>query len=144
MVGQLEITMVQADTMVAHCLKALPYEGCGLLVGELESGRVVEVVGTRNAAMSSRLYSVDPLDLLRTDRAAEDRGLAIIGVFHSHTHTDGYPSPTDVAQVPDPAWHIVLVSLRDEVASIRSYRIVDGIVDEEPIVGSTTGRAHTA
>ena len=39
--------------------------------------------------------------------------MEIIGVFHSHTHTDAYPSPTDVAQAPDPDWHYVLVSLRD-------------------------------
>ena len=33
--------------------------------------------------------------------------------FHSHTHSEAYPSPTDVAQAPDPTWHYVLVSLRD-------------------------------
>ena len=62
----------------------------------------------------------------------------MIGVFHSHTHTDPYPSPTDVVQAPDPAWHYVLVSLRHEVASVRSYRIVDGLhrrgVDRGPLV----------
>ena len=46
-------------------------------------------------------------------------------MFHSHTHTDAYPSPTDLGQAPDPAWHYVLVSLRHEVASVRSYRIVE-------------------
>ena len=39
-------------------------------------------------------------------------GLEIIGVVHSHTHTEAYPSPTDVAQAPDPSWHYVIVSLR--------------------------------
>jgi proteasome lid subunit RPN8/RPN11 len=89
---------------------------------------------TRNAARSSRLYTVDPLDHLRADRDAESSGLSIIGVFHSHTHTDAYPSPTDVAQAPDPGWHYVLVSLRDELPSLRSYRIVDGTIYEEPVM----------
>jgi proteasome lid subunit RPN8/RPN11 len=57
----------------------------------------------------------------------------VIGVFHSHTNTDPYPSPTDVAQAPDPAWHYVVVSLRDEVASVCSYRIVDGLITREAI-----------
>ena len=65
----------------------------------------------RNAAESSRVYTVDPRDHLRADRDAEERGLEIIGVMHSHTHTEAYPSPTDVAQAPDPAWHYVIVSL---------------------------------
>ena len=50
-----------------------------------------------------------------------------MGVFHSHTHTDAYPSPTDVAQALDPGWHYVLVSLRDTHPVVRSYRIVDGV-----------------
>ena len=53
-----------------------------------------------------------PPDHLRADRDAEGRGLEIIGVMHSHTHTEAYPSPTDVAQAPDPAWHYVIVSLK--------------------------------
>src|SRR5665213_3546499 len=122
------------DEMTAHCLRELPFEGCGLLIGHSEGGHVLRVVPTRNSAASSRLYSVDSLDFLRADLAAETAGLEVIGVFHSHTHTDPYPSPTDVAQAPDPGWHYVLVSLRDEVASTRSYRIIDGQIHEEPII----------
>ena len=47
-------------------------------------------------------------------------------MFHSHTHSEPYPSPTDVAQAPDPAWHYVIVSLKREAPETRSYRIVDG------------------
>jgi proteasome lid subunit RPN8/RPN11 len=38
-----------------------------------------------------------------------------------------------VAQAPDPAWHYVLVSLRDIEPVVRSYRIVDGGISEEPV-----------
>jgi [CysO sulfur-carrier protein]-S-L-cysteine hydrolase len=120
--------------MTAHCLRELPMEGCGLLIGHRESGEVVEIVPTRNSAASSRLYAVDSLDFLRADRAAESAGMEIIGVFHSHTHTDPYPSPTDVAQAPDPGWHYTIVSLRHQAPSIRSYRIEQGEVREEPVV----------
>ncbi len=54
-------------------------------------------------------------------------------MVHSHTHTEPYPSPTDVAQAPDPAWHYVIVSLRAEAPVLRSYRIVDGTIAEEPV-----------
>ena len=55
-----------------------------------------------NTAASAKVYTVDPKDHLRADRDAERRGLEIIGVMHSHTHTEAYPRPTDVAQAPDP------------------------------------------
>jgi proteasome lid subunit RPN8/RPN11 len=132
------------DTMVAHTLDGLPLEACGLLAAappsrsESRSGPdqslAVAVYPCRNAAESAKLYEVHPLDHLRADRDAEDRGLEIVGVYHSHTHTDAYPSPTDVAQAPDPTWHYVLVSLREDEPMVRSYRIVDGAVTEEPVV----------
>ena len=120
--------------MVAHCLAAFPLEGCGLIAGPAGTGEVARCFPTGNAAASSRLYTVEPRDHLRADREAEAAGWSITGVFHSHTHTDPYPSPTDVAQAPDPSWHYVLVSLRDEVPSLRSYRILDGVIAEEPVV----------
>jgi proteasome lid subunit RPN8/RPN11 len=120
--------------MVAHALDGLPLEACGLLATAPGDGVVEAVYPCRNAAESARLYEVHPLDHLRADRDAEARGLQIAGVYHSHTHTDAYPSPTDVAQAPDPDWHYVVVSLREDEPMVRSYRIVDGQVSEEPIV----------
>jgi proteasome lid subunit RPN8/RPN11 len=120
--------------MVGHCYDGLPLEACGLIGGDPAQGKATVCYPAKNTANSARVYTVDPLDHLRADRDAEKRGLEIIGVFHSHTHTDAYPSPTDVAQAPDPAWHYVLVSLRDTAPVVRSYRIVDGKIAEEPVV----------
>jgi proteasome lid subunit RPN8/RPN11 len=119
--------------MIAHCLGACPEEGCGLLTGDPAAGAVTAVHPTANLAASERFYTVDPGEYLRIDRAAEADRRAVIGVFHSHTHTDPYPSPADVAQAPDPSWHYVVVSLRGQVPSVRSYRIVDGLILEEAI-----------
>jgi [CysO sulfur-carrier protein]-S-L-cysteine hydrolase len=119
--------------MVAHCLTGLPDEACGLLSGIPESAEVVTCYPTRNVAASAKLYTVDPKDHLRADRDAESNGHSIIGVFHSHTHTDAYPSSTDVERAPDPEWHYVLVSLRDIIPVVRSYRIVSGVIAEEPV-----------
>ena len=88
----------------------------------------------RNDAASARVYTINSQDLLRADRDAQSRGLELIGVYHSHTHTEPYPSPTDVAQAPDPEWHYVIVSLSEAEPRLRSYRIVDGVVTEEPVV----------
>jgi proteasome lid subunit RPN8/RPN11 len=119
--------------MVGHAYDGLPDEACGLLGGDPASGKVHVFYPCRNAAGSSRVYTIDPRDHLRADRDAEDRGLELIGVMHSHTHTEAYPSPTDVDQAPDPAWHYVIVSLKRDEPVLRSYRIVDGTIDEEPV-----------
>jgi proteasome lid subunit RPN8/RPN11 len=130
------LTMSEAtwNAIVAHALAGLPLEACGLVAAAPGTTEVARWYPCRNDAASAKVYTLNPLDHLRADRDAEDRGLEVIGVVHSHTHTDAYPSPTDVAQAPDPNWHYVIVSLRDESPSMRSYRIVDGEITEEPIV----------
>src|SRR5579884_2511696 len=126
--------------MLAHCLDGLPLEACGLLAGPPpppggeDDARATTCYPTGNAAASARVYTVEPRDFLKADRAAEANCEEILGVFHSHTHTDAYPSPTDVAQAPDPGWHYVVVSLRDPIPVVRSYRIVDGKITEEKVV----------
>jgi hypothetical protein len=119
--------------MVATCIRALPNEGCGLLLGTSE-GVVVDVVPSPNVADSAKVYEIDPKVLLRTYRRADDEGLEVIGVFHSHTHSAAYPSPTDIRQAPDPAWHYVLISLAEIDTVVASYRIVDGAVSAEEVI----------
>jgi len=120
--------------MLGHAYDGLPNEACGLLVGSLAESTAPAFEPCRNAEASSRLYVVDSRDHFRILRAAEDAGDDIVGVMHSHTHTEAYPSPTDVEAAPDPEWHYIIVSLRQEEPVLRSYRIVDGGISEEPVL----------
>ena len=123
--------------MLVHTLDGLPLEACGLFAGTVDAGTGVATVHhfypCENEAASSKVYTVPAIALLRSERDAEDRGWQLLGVMHSHTHTDAYPSPTDVRQAPDPEWHYVIVSTRDDQPMLRSFRIVDGEIDEEPV-----------
>ena len=124
--------------MLAHALDGMPLEACGLFAGTVDAdgsdGTVHRFYPCVNEAASSKVYTVGGLDILRSERDAEANGWQLLGVMHSHTHTDAYPSPTDVAQAPDPEWHYVIVSLRDELPSLRSYRLADATIAEEPVV----------
>jgi proteasome lid subunit RPN8/RPN11 len=121
--------------MLGHAYDGLPDEACGLLVGRPSTGHVVRFEPTDNDARSSKIYTIPPMAHLKIERAAEADGLEVIGVMHSHTHTDPYPSPTDVAQAEftDPAWHFVIVSLRDEVPMLRSDLLADTTIVEERV-----------
>jgi proteasome lid subunit RPN8/RPN11 len=134
----LRLTETQYATIIGNCYDGLPNEACGLLVGPLgddgqPTGVITEARPCRNADASAVTYTVDPRDMLGAMRAAEARGDEVVGVWHSHTHTEGYPSPTDVRQAVDPAWLYVIVSLRDEAPMLRSYRIRDGSITETPV-----------
>ena len=127
--------------MIGHAYDGLPDEACGLLGGHLESGQVDLFVPCVNADHSSRTYSIGPEGWLAADRILDPLGLEVIGVMHSHTHTDAYPSPTDVAKADNPllaGWHYIIVSLRDDAPTLHSYLIEDGKIAEEAVV--LTGR----
>jgi [CysO sulfur-carrier protein]-S-L-cysteine hydrolase len=67
---------------------------------------------------------MDPMDQREAYDEIEDRGLETIGYYHSHTHTDARPSPTDVRLALDLNVYWVLVSLEDAThPAVRAWRI---------------------
>jgi proteasome lid subunit RPN8/RPN11 len=131
----LRLTQSQYETIVGHCYADFPLEACGLLAGPVRAdgeptGKVTEARPCVNAEASARVYTVDSRDLLRAQRDAEARGEDLVGCWHSHTHTDAYPSPTDCAQAAwYPNWIYVIVSL-EGMPVLRAYRIRGGAVAE--------------
>ena len=130
----LVITDQVREAMANLAVSEYPLEACGLMAGAPGSNEIVRFFPCRNVDQSARVYTIDPRDHLRAERTAEDEGLEIRGVMHSHTHTEAYPSPTDVAQAVDPSWHYVIVSLKRGAPETRSYLISADSITEETIV----------
>jgi proteasome lid subunit RPN8/RPN11 len=118
------------DELVAHAVRGLPNEACGLLAGT--DGRAEAFYPMRNADDSDMTYRLDPKEQLEVFEEIEEKGLELVGIFHSHTHSEAYPSETDRRQAFYPEAHYVLVSLahRDR-AVLRGFTILDGVVQEQ-------------
>ncbi|MEX1210813.1 MAG: M67 family metallopeptidase [Candidatus Nanopelagicales bacterium] len=134
----LNIKQSLVDAMVAHARADHPDEACGVIAGPAGSDRPERFIPMVNAARSPTFYEFDTADLLRLYREMDARDEEPVVVYHSHTATQAYPSRTDIAYASEPEAHYVLVSTRDGVAQedpveVRSFRIVDGEVSEEPI-----------
>ncbi|MEO6651123.1 MAG: M67 family metallopeptidase [Ilumatobacteraceae bacterium] len=121
------------DAICDLAFREYPLEMCGLIAGAPGSDVAATFHACRNDARSAKVYTVNPQDHLRAELDAERVDYDIIGVVHSHTHSEPYPSPTDVRQAPDPVWHYVIVSLKRKAPELRSYRIADGVIAEEPV-----------
>ena len=127
---QLIIPSGALKAMAAHAYHCFPEEACGLLIGDPASQRVARFVACTNVAHSAKVYTIDPKEHLRAELAAEAEGFEVMGSVHSHTHTEAYPSPTDVAAAPDPDWHYLIVTLKREKPEMRTYRIQAGGITE--------------
>jgi len=130
-----ELARADCDAIVAHAQDEYPNECCGLLAGS--GGRVQQIYRMDNAEHSPATYRVDPRDLLRVFQELDGVGLELVGIYHSHTHSPAYPSPTDVryAEGYPEAVHVI-VSLADRTSpALRAFTITDGqIADEEVVV----------
>ncbi|MGZ5407038.1 MAG: Mov34/MPN/PAD-1 family protein [Aeromicrobium sp.] len=134
----LTIDQATHDAIVAHARRDHPDEACGIVAGAIGSDLPTRHVPMLNAAMSPTFYEFDSTDLLKLYRDMDARGEDPVVVYHSHTATEAYPSRTDINLASEPEAHYVLVSTRecgsdDGPFEFRSYRIVDGIVNEEEV-----------
>ncbi len=118
--------------MIAHAREQFPKECCGMLAGV--DGKPVKVIRATNSEDSEFRYRVDDRELLRFLRDCDDQGWDFLAVYHSHTRSEAYPSPTDVrlaSNWPDP--YYVLVSLANQdTPVVRAFRITDGEISEAP------------
>src|SRR4051794_27981546 len=127
------------DAMVAHARRDHPDEACGILAGPEGSDRPERAIAMLNAARSPTYYEFDASEWNAVYREMAGNDEEPVVIYHSHTATEPYPSRTDIARAGEyatmlPSPHYVLVGTRDpDVHELRSYRITDGEVTEEPV-----------
>lgn len=119
------------DQMVRHALEVFPIEACGLL--GMDGNRVVRVYPLPNAAQSRVRYEIAPRDQVRALMEIWDARLEVGGIYHSHPSSAACPSQTDIREAHSPDAVYVIISLAGTRPELKAYRIIDGMVTEEPL-----------
>jgi proteasome lid subunit RPN8/RPN11 len=121
------------EAMVAHCRREYPKEACGLLVGTA-TGSVEASQPMHNVENSPIGYAMDPKEQLMVEKQLRQKGQRVIGIYHSHTASDAYPSSVDVSLAISPDVSYVLVSLKDPAQpDVKSFRIDGTTITPEPV-----------
>ena len=133
----------------AACESAYPHEACGLLLGVITDPRVVcRVIVARNLEESGTRFTLDPADFARADGVAQDAGLEIMGIFHSHPDQPARPSRADESAAQR-GWSHVIASVhgdgvRGRLADMTSWWLTDdasqGALIEERIEWAADAR----
>ncbi len=137
----LYVVRADYDSILAHCQQASPKEACGLLAGSrvLAPGQpdrlVAQVYRMTNVENTAIGYSMDPREQLRVEKIMRQGNQYLLGIYHSHTATEAFPSPVDVSLALSPELSYVLVSLKDKTQPVlNSYRIDGQTVEREQVV----------
>jgi proteasome lid subunit RPN8/RPN11 len=94
MVDLFNLEKKYADEMVDHARAESPNECCGVLAGS--NGKVIKLYRTTNSERSPFRYKIDSVEMLAIYKEIQNKRWQILGVYHSHIHTEAYPSTTDI------------------------------------------------
>jgi proteasome lid subunit RPN8/RPN11 len=129
--GPVRIAATVVDAIIAHAREAAPRECCGLLLGSAD--RIEASVRTRNLAPEPTRFLIDPKGHIDGRRHARERGLDVVGFYHSHARSAAFPSERDRDEAGYPDHLYMIVSLR-EPSEARLFRLTAGNFVEVPFV----------
>ena len=116
-----------------HSLSEDPNECCGMLLGN--ENKVTEIFKCKNIHDTPLTrYTINPLEILEAENYCDERKLEIVAIYHSHTHSQAYPSITDInnavhSMLTDP--YYILISFTEKTRPIiRAYKIGSDEVEE--------------
>ena len=132
--AQLKITPELADRIRSHGAETYPHECCGARLGrdtEAADRRVYREIHALHPLVNRRddsprnRFSITSEDVLDSEKAARERGLEVVGWYHSHPDHPARPSHYD----RDHAWpwySYIIVSVANKIpAEMTSWRLAD-------------------
>lgn len=104
------------EDLLSHARAGTPEERCGLLAGdreeEPEAATVTTIRRVKNVAPNPQYtYEIDPEEQYELMEEVEERGLDLVGFYHSHPQGPAAPSTTDHERANWEGYHYLIVSL---------------------------------
>jgi proteasome lid subunit RPN8/RPN11 len=119
------------DRIVTQGRTEAPLEACGYLAEK--DGVICQHFELTNIDKSPVHFSMDPAEQFAAARECRNQGLKIRAVYHSHPETPARPSNEDIKLAYDPSLSYVIVSLAGTDPSTKSFIILKGVVEPEPL-----------
>jgi proteasome lid subunit RPN8/RPN11 len=131
----LKLTEQVYDTIRRHGEETYPHECCGVLLGRSEDGvnEVEEAVRAGNARTDSahNRYQIAPQELVKIQRLGRERGLDIVGFYHSHPDHPAQWSMTDFAEAHWLGCSYVITAVEKGAARQTNSFLLTGTNEED-------------
>ena len=131
----LRFTSAQYREIRRHGEETYPHECCGILLGISDGevrtvSSVVRCGNTRTDSPQNR-YNIDPRELVGAQREAHERGLDIVGFYHSHPDHPARWSPTDFEEAHWIGCSYVITSVQQGTATDTNSFALTGTREED-------------
>lgn len=126
----LQLAAAHLAAIRRHGESDYPHECCGLLLGRFAGERriVDDVHPMRNANTTSpeNRFDFDPKEHLAAQRQARERGLEVVGFYHSHPNHPARPSQYDLEHAAWPGYSYLIVRIQQGRAQeANSYELAE-------------------
>jgi proteasome lid subunit RPN8/RPN11 len=125
----LQLTNEHRSAIAAHSERDYPYECCGLLLGQFANGggkvcaEIYPISNAREEAAKRNRFLIRPEELLRGEQHATEKGLEVVGFYHSHPDHPAVPSAYDLEHAW-PVYSYLVVAIRSGHAEeLRSWEM---------------------
>ncbi len=139
-------TASSVQALIQHLEEAFPNEGVGFMYGT--DGDIREISEVRPVVNSKegdqrRRFEVSPKDYLDAENYADEKGLQLLGVYHSHPNHPAKPSEHDLKSAM-PFFSYVILSVQEgKAAELTSWQLnANHQFEEEKVITPATA-AHT-
>jgi len=125
-----EISEQLKHVIFAQMETTFPNEGGGFLLGEHESNkvRIVDVIQVENVFDSEEQYhryAMTPQNWAQMEDTADERGLTLIGYYHSHPDSPAIPSEYDRIHALPNFIYIISSVMNGEAIDMRVWLLKD-------------------
>jgi proteasome lid subunit RPN8/RPN11 len=126
------------NEMHRDALQSFPDECCGFFFGkESNEERIITdvlIVNNSKEGDKRKRFEISPQDYLNAERFADEKGLQLLGVYHSHPNHPSIPSEHDRVAA-QPYFSYIIISVKEnEIADIRSWQLNDNFQFEEETI----------
>jgi len=134
-VSVLQVTRAVYEGIRAHGEETYPYECCGALLGRPAPGgwKIEAWVKAGNTRIDSahNRYEIAPAELVRIEREARSRDLAIGGFYHSHPDHPAQWSPTDLDEAHWLGCSYVITAVARGKSAVTNSFLLAGTKEED-------------
>ena len=133
----IKLTKSDFEKILAHAVKELPDEACGLIAGTVEGGdkKIKKVYLLTNIDHSNEHFSLDPKEQLEAIKDMRKNGFVPLGNWHSHPEPTSRPSEEDKRLAFDSKASYMILSLMDrENPVLNSFKITGDTAEKEELV----------
>ncbi len=123
------------EAIRSHGDETYPHECCGALLGvpTPDGWKVVDFARAGNTRTDSahNRYHIAPIELVRIQRSAREKGLEIAGFYHSHPDHPAEWSATDFAEAHWLGCSYVITSVASGKATVTNSFLLAGATEED-------------